>query len=111
MSHYGILTHCVRGHEYDERNTYVNPRGQRQCRACARVRSKASHEARRNHKLASIDTSLPCSLCDANARYAGEYVCRSCAAGNQMFNHCRPAVMQGSAVPIFAAWPTKVRER
>ena len=30
------ITHCPRGHAYDEANTYVNPRGERNCRACAR---------------------------------------------------------------------------
>ena len=27
-------THCPQGHQYDEANTYVNPRGHRFCRAC-----------------------------------------------------------------------------
>lgn len=39
-------THCVQGHEFDESNTYVNPRGQRQCRACAAARSRA-YQARK----------------------------------------------------------------
>lgn len=31
-------THCVHGHEYDEANTYRNPRtGHRSCRRCARI--------------------------------------------------------------------------
>lgn len=34
-------THCPRGHEYDAVNTYVNPRGQRLCRTCARDRTRA----------------------------------------------------------------------
>lgn len=29
-------THCPRGHEYTNENTYVNKRGVRNCRACAR---------------------------------------------------------------------------
>lgn len=33
-------THCPQGHAYDEANTYVNPRGQRMCRACARNRAR-----------------------------------------------------------------------
>lgn len=28
------VTHCPRGHEYDEANTYHNPSGSRACRAC-----------------------------------------------------------------------------
>ena len=31
-------TECPRGHEYDETNTYRNPKGHRICRACARER-------------------------------------------------------------------------
>lgn len=33
-------THCVNGHEYDEANTYVDPRGWRACRACNRAAQK-----------------------------------------------------------------------
>jgi len=29
-------THCHRGHEFNDENTYVNPRGWRECRACRR---------------------------------------------------------------------------
>lgn len=28
------VTHCPQGHEYSEENTYVCPRGRRNCRAC-----------------------------------------------------------------------------
>jgi hypothetical protein len=31
----GTKTHCIRGHPFDEVNTYINPRGERQCRACS----------------------------------------------------------------------------
>lgn len=30
------LTHCKRGHEFNELNTYIKPSGGRQCRACMR---------------------------------------------------------------------------
>lgn len=36
------VTHCPRGHEYDETNTYTRPNGSRQCRACARVRRRGA---------------------------------------------------------------------
>jgi HNH endonuclease len=35
------LTHCLRGHPFDEENTYLPARGGRQCRACRRA---TSHE-------------------------------------------------------------------
>jgi hypothetical protein len=38
-------THCPRGHAYDEANTYVNPRGQRLCRACGRDRMRERRKA------------------------------------------------------------------
>jgi hypothetical protein len=39
-------TLCPQGHPYDEANTYVNPRGARLCRACAR---SAQAAYRRRH--------------------------------------------------------------
>lgn len=37
-------THCVRGHKFDERNTFIRPEGWRACRAC--------HRGQRNRKAA-----------------------------------------------------------
>jgi hypothetical protein len=34
-------THCPKGHPYDEANTYVTPRGWRQCRTCNRAHYRA----------------------------------------------------------------------
>jgi hypothetical protein len=31
-------THCIRGHEFTPENTYVDPRGKRQCRHCMAIR-------------------------------------------------------------------------
>ncbi len=36
----GPLTHCTRGHAFDEVNTYVSPIGFRSCRQCARDKRK-----------------------------------------------------------------------
>jgi hypothetical protein len=33
-------THCPRGHEYDEANTYIRSNGTRKCRACAREKAR-----------------------------------------------------------------------
>ena len=35
-------THCKRGHEFNDANTYMTPKGQRTCRACRRL-----HNAKR----------------------------------------------------------------
>lgn len=37
-------THCIRGHELTDENTYVNSRGWRKCRTCHRMR-QASYRA------------------------------------------------------------------
>jgi hypothetical protein len=34
------ITHCKKGHEFTESNTYITSRGGRQCKACCRLRSK-----------------------------------------------------------------------
>lgn len=36
------LTHCHRGHEFNEENTYLTRDGHRQCRACRRIRKRAA---------------------------------------------------------------------
>jgi len=35
-----VKTHCLRGHPFDSANTLINVRGERQCRACARLRAR-----------------------------------------------------------------------
>jgi hypothetical protein len=37
-----VKTHCKRGHEFTEENTYVRPNGRRQCRICTREQRKPS---------------------------------------------------------------------
>lgn len=37
------VTHCKRGHPFDDANTYYPPRGRRQCRECARIRQRKQH--------------------------------------------------------------------
>lgn len=38
--HNTVKTHCPRGHAYDALNTYVTPRGLRNCRTCSRERQR-----------------------------------------------------------------------
>ena len=35
---YANKTHCPRGHEYTKENTYIRPKGNRECRACRKER-------------------------------------------------------------------------
>jgi len=37
-------THCIRGHAFDDKNTYVNPTGARECKACRRIRKRKSQK-------------------------------------------------------------------
>jgi len=36
----GGKTHCIRGHPFDEENTYITKAGKRSCRTCQRVRAR-----------------------------------------------------------------------
>ncbi len=41
------MTHCKHGHEFTPENTYIPPRGWRQCRECARIKNlKAQQDGR-----------------------------------------------------------------
>ena len=48
-----LKTECPSGHPYDGTNTYVDPRGNRQCRACRREQGARS-DARRREARRSI---------------------------------------------------------
>ena len=37
-------THCLKGHPYDEQNTYSDSRGWRNCRACQQIANKQSYQ-------------------------------------------------------------------
>lgn len=46
----GHKTHCPKGHEYDERNTYITSKGSRQCLACERGRDRSVRVAVVSHR-------------------------------------------------------------
>jgi len=39
-NHNELKTHCIRGHEFTESNTYIRYNGSRMCRTCNRLRTK-----------------------------------------------------------------------
>jgi hypothetical protein len=43
-----LITHCPKGHEYNEKNTYIGKKGDRQCRVCRNESQKRYLEKRRN---------------------------------------------------------------
>lgn len=45
-AHWAAKTHCPQGHRYDEVNTYVNPKGRRECRACRHAAQVRFHAKR-----------------------------------------------------------------
>lgn len=46
-------THCPQGHPYDDENTYVTPKGDRRCRACAHTHSVKRAAARKAARQAA----------------------------------------------------------
>lgn len=46
-------THCSRGHEFTPENTYRRPSGNRDCRACLRLRWRKSNQNRAARKAAA----------------------------------------------------------
>lgn len=45
--HVRELTHCPKGHEYDERNTYIRPDGYRVCRRCRTDQMNAAYRKKK----------------------------------------------------------------
>jgi hypothetical protein len=46
-AHHAVKTECPAGHPYDEANTYLEPRGGRQCRTCHAARKKSRYQRKR----------------------------------------------------------------
>jgi hypothetical protein len=70
---FALVTHCPKGHPYDEANTYINKKGKRICRKCnaervaaiykaepsdqrekRRLRMKSNHEKNREARLVAM---------------------------------------------------------
>lgn len=63
-------THCKRGHPFVSDNTYISPRGARDCRICKRERYHATKQLRGR-------TALPCRKCGCNPDQ-GTPRCQTC---------------------------------
>jgi hypothetical protein len=72
------ITHCPRGHEYTDENTYVAPgSGHRFCRAC--MDEKAAAKKTRPHCRDRTHCPQGHAYDEANTRYAGgRRYCRTC---------------------------------
>jgi len=40
-------THCIRGHKFDKRNTYIDPKGKRSCRTCEKIWQKTYQDKKK----------------------------------------------------------------
>lgn len=49
------VTHCRRGHPFDDENTYVSADGQRHCRTCTRAAERARYAKKHNIDRATLD--------------------------------------------------------
>ena len=48
------ITHCPRGHEYNDANTYIDKKGSRCCRACCALKMRRIRAVRREATRADI---------------------------------------------------------
>lgn len=53
-------SHCPKGHEYSDENTYISKKGSRNCRICSRV-FKAQYKARKRAERRCHDSHINCS--------------------------------------------------
>jgi hypothetical protein len=54
-------THCKKGHEFTPENSYINPKGDRVCRECKRLRNQGNVDRYAQLKAAGL-----CVLCGKN---------------------------------------------
>jgi hypothetical protein len=101
-------THCPAGHPYDEANTYVDPRGKRQCRQCQRASDAAvrAREALRKkddpkHRPRNADKThcIRGHVFDAANTYVdpdGSRHCRMCRRATDRARRMREAAKEDS---------------
>lgn len=72
-------TVCLRGHPYNEANTYVTPEGHRQCRACRRI----NDAARRRRRKRSLHLVTRVEVCEQPSLFKGAEAPAEVAAGDK----------------------------
>lgn len=92
--HWRDKTHCPKGHEYTEENTYRNHNG-RWCKACAKEKNREAY--RKAHPLywmpRKLKTHCPQGheYTEENTRvYKGARYCRACAKEKNAARYTRP---------------------
>lgn len=77
------LTHCKRGHPFDEENTYDDPAGGRRCKACARDYARERYTprpARPKEQATHCRHGHEWNETNTGRRPNGSRYCRPCAA-------------------------------
>lgn len=54
-----LQTHCLRGHEFTDENTYLSPKGSRICKECTRIRSREYYQRKNPGSRKKSDTHCP----------------------------------------------------
>lgn len=84
-------THCARGHEFTESNTYVTSTGARHCKACRRERMQARRagtqvgyaNARKTHCPKGHEYSESNTIHSKTSKGAPRRWCKACEKANQ----------------------------
>ena len=89
-------THCPRGHEYSEENTYYRPSGARKCRACQREKEAATRARWREQR-------------DRRLAAAKEAAANAAAANDEEAGHA-PAPIEGEERGGYFYWRGRWRK-
>lgn len=82
-------THCPRGHEYTEANTYITKPGTRGCRACAREKSRERYTPHPRVKVAHCAQGHPFDEANTGYHPNGQRRCKACRNAEQRRRRAR----------------------